>query len=127
MKASETAMKERGPEYDANCGQEICCAILPKYVAGEALESCYIEISKVIEDFVNEERKAQAEISFKEGEKLSLEKQGLAYLEGKQSGIKEVVEWIKRTYICPLTKTAGLIQVRNLEVDLEAKLKDWGL
>ena len=34
----------------------------------------------------------QAEISFKAGEKLSLEKQGQAYLEGKQAGIKEVVE-----------------------------------
>ena len=37
--------------------------------------------------------KEQAEISFKAGEKLSLEKQGQAYLKGKQSGIKEVVEW----------------------------------
>jgi len=44
-----------------------------------------------------------------------------------KAGMLKVVEWVKRTYIRPLTKTAGLIQVRNLEVDLEAKLKDWGL
>ena len=37
---------------------------------------------------------AQAEISFKAGQKLALEKQGQAYLEGKQEGRKEVAEWI---------------------------------
>lgn len=36
----------------------------------------------------------QAEVSFKAGEQLSLEKQRQAYLEGKQAGIKEVTEMI---------------------------------
>ena len=52
-------------------------------------------------DFISGEELAklqhQAEISFKAGEKLSLEKQGQAYLEGKQAGIKEVVEWGEQT------------------------------
>ena len=39
------------------------------------------------------------EPSFKAGEQLSLGKQGQAYLEGKQAGVKEVVDWLDK--LCP--------------------------
>uniref|UniRef100_A0A6H1ZKI9 Uncharacterized protein n=1 Tax=viral metagenome TaxID=1070528 RepID=A0A6H1ZKI9_9ZZZZ len=61
-----------------------------------------------IEDKVLSERQTQAEVSFK-------------------AGMKEVAEWIEQAYIYPLTKQAGLIQVRDLEVDLKFKRKEWGL
>ncbi len=67
MKAKDTVMKERGVDYDANCGMMIACDILPRYIMGEALESCYTELHKIIEGFVESERGAQAEISFKAG------------------------------------------------------------
>ncbi len=70
----------------------------------------------------------QADISFKAGEKLSLEKQGQAYLEGKQSGIKEVVEWINveifgnsEGYIFGGFK----ISAELFHHALRAKMKEW--
>ena len=67
---------------------------------------------------------AQDEISFKEGAKLSLEKQGLAYLEGKQSGIKEVVEYIKKYRS---ESTSEFICLTFLKETWSAKLKEWGI
>jgi len=69
-----------------------------------------------------EQLEAQAEISFKEGAKLSLEKQGLAYLEGKQSGIKEVVEYIKKYRS---ESTSEFICLTFLKETWNAKLKEW--
>ncbi len=69
--------------------------------------------------------KAQAKISFKAGEQLSLERQGQAYLEGKQEGIKEVVEWVEEhsTIMRP-----PYDYYRRLGTPLwQAQLKDWGL
>jgi len=63
----------------------------------------------------------QAEISFKAGEKLSLEKQGQAYLEGKQSGIKEVVEWIR------IANHSGDFYYSFDQSELAVKVKEWGL
>ena len=40
-------------EYDAECGQEICCDILPKYIGGSKRFDCYREISKVVIEFVS--------------------------------------------------------------------------
>ena len=61
------------------------------------------------------------EAIFKAGEKLSLEKQGQAYLEGKQAGIREVVEWIE------LNKThiQGFPVINAQSWDKQ--LKEWGL
>ena len=42
-----------------------------------------------------------------------------------QAGIREVVGWLQKAYIIPLTEQAGLIQVKNLEADLEIKCKEW--
>ncbi len=61
----------------------------------------------------------QAEISFKAGKKLSLEKQGQAYLEGKQAGIGEVVEWIE-----PFIET---VDDGEFNKDWQTKLKEWGI
>jgi len=59
-------------------------------------------------------RDKQAEISFSKGEQQGIDK-----------GRKEVVKWLQETYIVPSSKQAGLIQVRNLEADLNLKLKEW--
>jgi len=58
-----------GADYDANCGQLICCDILPQYLKSN-IEDCYIEISKVIEEFVDSQVQAQweADIKFYGGE-----------------------------------------------------------
>ena len=49
----------------------------------------------VVIEAINAQAKATWDIAFNEGEQngLSLERQGAAYLEGKQAGQKEVVEW----------------------------------
>lgn len=73
----------------------------------------------------------QAEISFKAGEKLALEKQGLAYLEGKQSGIKEVVNWIRdnapsvHAYAkhSPFNEPIWAIS----QAEWQVQLKEWGI
>ena len=54
-------LTERGSEYDANCGQMICCDILPEYVSKDKIEECYLQISSCVEEFAQEERNAQLE------------------------------------------------------------------
>jgi len=98
MEAKDTVMKERGVDYDANCGQMIACDILPKYIdATKDIEACYIEISVAIDEFVESERKAQAEISFKMGYNQGVEDftECAKYIE---KGRREVVEWVAREF-----------------------------
>ena len=52
-------LSDEGDIYDADCGQEICCNTLPKYLNGQNLEDCYLEISKIVQGFVDERIKAQ--------------------------------------------------------------------
>jgi len=106
MGAKDTVMMERGVEYDANCGQTICCDILPKYMS-DPESKCYMEISTVIEEFVESEREVQSDISFKAG---------------VYAGRKEVIEWVKINYnyyygdILPIT-----------DIGWQEKLKEWGI
>ncbi len=44
-----------------------------------------------------------------------------------RAGVKEVIDWLQKTYIIPLTKQAGLIQVRDLEADLKIKFEECGI
>ena len=100
MEAKDTVMKERGADYDANCGQSICCDILPKYI-NDIEGKCYTEISIALEEFVESERKTQAEISFKAGqeEERRKHKDITSYYKGKRDGRlqgrKEVVDYIE--------------------------------
>ena len=96
MEAKDTVMKERGADYDANCGQSICCDILPKYI-NDIEGKCYTEISIALEEFVESERKIQAEISFKLGYNQALEEHEWDdnYYKGKQAGRQEVVDYIE--------------------------------
>jgi len=76
--------------------------------------------------------KMQAEISFKAGAQLSLEKQGEAYLEGKQTGIREVVEWVdqwydKDGYTLGETLYIGLDEWQAFKKNLQRELKGWGI
>jgi len=100
MEAKDTVMTERGSDYDADCGQIIACDILPKYIAD--VEACYLKISTVVEEFVEAERKAQAEISFK-------------------AGIGEVVEWYENEIGKLPTYPESFLLSRR------AKLKEWGI
>jgi len=52
-------LTDEGNIYDAGCGQEICCDILPKHLSGQNLEDCYLGISKVIQTFLDKRLKAQ--------------------------------------------------------------------
>ena len=68
----------------------------------------------------------QAEVSFKAGEQLSLEKQGQAFLEGKQAGIKEVVEWVDQHGL----KEYGELPYGTVTLSTngwQAQLKEWGI
>jgi len=72
----------------------------------------------------------QAEISFKagfeEGRKVipTNEVQGTIYLEGKQTGIREVVEWVEENAYPP----AAYKDIRRFRYDdWQAKLKEWGI
>ncbi len=96
MIAKDTVMLERGPEYDANCGQEIYCHILPKYVAKEDHESCYTEVQKVIREFVESERKAQAETTWPIAERA-----------GVTLGVKSVIDYLKNEIATQDSRTAG--------------------
>ncbi len=73
---------------------------------------------------------ARAE-AFKAGEQLSLEKQGQAYLEGKQAGIREVVEWINENgYYTDMDLRGFNYGQEYRRVTLEewqAKLKSWNI
>lgn len=73
--------------------------------------------------FCNKDMDEQTEISFKAGSALSLEKQGLAYLEGKQMGIKEVVDWVKEHRFDSIHTSA----FRVVESEWQSKLKEWGI
>ena len=64
--------------------------------------------------------KAQAEISFKAGRELILEEHGKIYLEGKQVGIREVVEWIENSF----SKGSLELGVMTLTAEWQAKLKE---
>jgi len=106
MEAKDTVMMERGAEYDANCGQVICCDILPKYISPDPEAKCYIEISTIIEEFVESEREVQAEISFPLGEK---------------EGMRKVVEWVDGI------SKAGQPSRFIPSLEWQAQLKKWGL
>lgn len=67
---------------------------------------------------------AQAEISFKAGEKLSLEKQGQAYLEGKQAGQRALLEWSAGDCDCGQNHISDRWHCSACRL---AKLKEWGL
>ncbi len=56
MNREQMKLTDEGDVYDALCGQEICCDILPKYTTDV---NCYLEISSVIIKFVNERTSAQ--------------------------------------------------------------------
>ena len=64
-------------------------------------------------------REEQAEISFKAGEQLALEKQGQAYLEGEQAGTRKVAEWIEDN--CDI----GRCDPVAVTAEWQAKLKEW--
>ena len=50
-----TVVENEGDIYDANCGQTIACDILPKYMTNpNQQEPCYLEISKMVCEFVDE-------------------------------------------------------------------------
>ncbi len=74
---------------------------------------------------------AQAEISFKagleEGRKVcpTIEVQGTIYRCGKQSGIKEVVNWIKLHWISKSSHGEGTYEF--LISEWQSKLKSWGI
>ncbi len=131
MEAKDTVMKERGVDYDANCGQMIACDILPKYVIGSnQRESCYLEISKVIEEFVESERKAQAEIYFKAGYRQGqLDSYTIDFAEGKRTGIREVAEWVEEDRYEVNQKNIpelGIIPVSLIHLERwQTKLKEW--
>ena len=89
---------------------------------------------KFQETIMNDEQivaaKAEAErLSYKssyEKEKFLLSEQAkITWDIACKVGINEVVQWIRKTYLDPLSKQAGLIQIRNLEADLKFKLKEW--
>ena len=102
MEAKDTVLKERGSDYDANCGQMIACDILPKYIK-DSVVSCYTELSEIIEGFVESERREQAEITWPVAEK---------------EGMRKVVEWIKET---------GTYWIYKDSERLQAKLEEWGI
>ena len=53
---------DEGHIYDADCGQAICCDILPQYLSGESLVHCYQELSVIIQQFAGERVKAQRDL-----------------------------------------------------------------
>ena len=58
-----------GEDYDANCGQEIACDILPKYIdSQELLSLCYQELCNTIVDFAEHIEVAQLAHSQKEND-----------------------------------------------------------
>ena len=110
MEAKDTVMPERGSEYDDECGQEIACDILPKYISGELLETCYLEVSRAIERFVELERQAQADISF-------------------QAGRNDVVEWIIHNSV-DLNQYWSSLLYPSFRIDTaewRAQVKSWGI
>lgn len=123
MEAKDTVMMEWGADYDANCGQEICCSILPQYVDSALVEECYLKIQELIYEFVKLELEVQAKISFKAGmEEGKKYKQPVFDFARKQyeAGRREVVEWIEKELI-----------LCDPDADdrekWQAKLKEWGI
>ncbi len=90
--------------------------------------------AKVIDELLKRARRVEpqlcadreryvAEISFRAGEQLSLEKQGQAFLEGKQAGIREVVEWIEDNNIFGYIGNPNNKDIENWQ----AQKKRWGI
>ena len=95
-----------------------------KYQPDGDKDELWADLGSVYQSIYLEGCRAQAAISFKAGEQLSLEKQGQAYLEGKQAGRKDVVDWVE------IVDTVELDGAKQYTITLEqwqAKMKGWGL
>lgn len=86
---------------------------------------------EIIEATLTELLNKQAEISFKAGMKEEAKggHNSISFLdgykEGKQAGIKEVVEWIRGHYAGGKQYGAGYYAIEDR--DLDNKLKEWGI
>jgi len=129
MEAKDTVMIDTDIAYYTTKGESNKGGV--GISVGVLKDSCFSNVShEDIDKNINHIMLAQAEISFKAGFKEALDTVVATreYDEGKQAGIKEVVEWIEAQRISGFTIIEGVgVGIPISEEKWQAKLKEWGV